>query len=64
MLVPRRQVCALRHLTQDEYRPLSHLEFVTPVSHLPDGYQGRQEGVLLQPGGVWSKRTGVLLGSL
>jgi hypothetical protein len=64
ILVPRRQVYPLHHLTQEEYLPLNHLEFVTLVSHPPDGYQGRQEGVLLQPGGVWSKRTCVLLGSL
>ena len=61
ILVPRRQVYFLHHLTQEEYLPLNHLEFVTLVSHPPDGCQGRQKGVLLQPVGVWSKRSGVLL---
>lgn len=58
VLVLRRQFYILHHLTQEEeYLPLNPLGFVTLVSHP----QGRREGVLLQPGGVWSRRNGALL---
>jgi hypothetical protein len=56
ILVPRRQAFFPHHLIQDKYLPLSYLEFVSLVSHPPDGRQGRQEGVLLQPALVWSGR--------
>jgi hypothetical protein len=49
----RRQAFFSHHL-MEKYLPLSYLEFVSLVSHPPDGRQGRQEGVLLQPALVWS----------
>ena len=61
ILVSRRQDYFLHHLTQRKYLPLNHLGSVTLVSHPPDGCESRQDRVLLQPGGVWSKRNDVLL---
>ena len=55
ILVPRRQFFFPHHLIQDKYLPLRYLGFVSIVSHPPDGRQGRQEGVLLQPALVWSR---------
>ena len=48
------------HLIQNNYLPLSHLEFVSLVSHLLDCRQGRQEEVLLQPALLWSEKKSAL----
>jgi hypothetical protein len=38
ILEPRHQVYLLHHVTQDEYLPLNHQDFVKLVSHPPDGH--------------------------
>ena len=45
---------------KEDYLLSEHLEPVSLVSHGLGGYQGRQDGVLLQLGLVWSKRVRVL----
>ncbi len=53
-----------QHLALEDYLLSVHLELGSLVSRPLDYCQGCQKAVLLQPGGVWSRKICALLGSI